>query len=233
MKHKDNILHRHVCIFLILNIVITIFFLVVVCRHYKIACTQIDMAATGQIGDFLGGIIGTVLTFATVYLLFKTYEQQRQLNQTQTSQWMQVQVESNYFKLIEDFQNIDFKSKAKSRIEQFAEIRNELNKHAKINDLISIKDYFDNRMSRANRKLGETLNLIMNYISKQPETFEANLVLNHLASTTTMDEKEIFYYFICAFPDKIEANHKAKYFKHLEESGMLPQNYKSLGVTMN
>ena len=54
----------------------------------------IDAGRWGQFGDFIGGSLGTILTFLSIILLYKTFEAQREANRLTKSSNEQINEEN-------------------------------------------------------------------------------------------------------------------------------------------
>lgn len=80
MKNKsDSII---VVLTTIVSLVITIiFFYRIINRGFVLSTENIDFAATGQIGDYFGGIVGTIFTGVSFYLLYLNLKDQKQNNE--------------------------------------------------------------------------------------------------------------------------------------------------------
>lgn len=83
--------------FSIVSILITgIFIFVMIKDGYKIG-TPISMADTGQVGDFIGGVVGTVISAAAFYFLYMTFSDQRKTSYRQ-------HVESYFYEMLRAYQ---------------------------------------------------------------------------------------------------------------------------------
>lgn len=60
------------------SIIFTLVFLVRLFQEFAINPDSIDWGITGQVGDFFGGVIGSLLTFITVLYLIKTNQDQKE-----------------------------------------------------------------------------------------------------------------------------------------------------------
>ena len=111
-----NFSSRHIaylCTFI--GLVICIIFVIVISSRYCIGgdLTSDDMAQTGQVGDFIGGVVGSVWALAGVFLYFSAIRlqtkelsnQARTEKETQYLNYIQ-QFESSYFKLLDNQHNI-------------------------------------------------------------------------------------------------------------------------------
>ncbi|WP_159435238.1 putative phage abortive infection protein [Pedobacter suwonensis] len=61
---------------------------------------ELDMNATGQVGDFIGGIVGTLVATFSIILLYKTLTAQRESSNSQASEFAKSQNESRFFELL-------------------------------------------------------------------------------------------------------------------------------------
>lgn len=209
-------------VFSLIGFLVMVFFFIIIYNNFEISCSEItkeEMATTGQIGDYIGGIVGTLWSFVGVLLIFLTFLSQRKETSNINKRWAQERVESHYFKLIEDLQKIEFRDNQESRIMQFSKVRNQLSRLSNSKKI----DYFNNPTSRATPKLCQLLLFIMNYLfEKNKEGVKVEELLKHFAITTTRDEKIILLYYYHSFPEQFEI---IKDFYFL--SDMFPKDYKS------
>ncbi|NOU20065.1 MAG: hypothetical protein HOO91_21115 [Bacteroidales bacterium] len=82
-------------ILIIICIAISYIFLLSISKYYAYDIPQLppDMSVTGQVGDFIGGTIGTILAFISVLFLFITLRNQRISNSKE-------RFENNFFELL-------------------------------------------------------------------------------------------------------------------------------------
>lgn len=107
---------RHVAyICTIIGLIISIVFICVIWSQYSIGgdLDADDMAQTGQVGDFIGGIVGSIWALAGVFLYFsairlQTKELASQARSEKESQYLNYiqQFETSYFKLLDNQQEI-------------------------------------------------------------------------------------------------------------------------------
>lgn len=107
---------RHVAyICTIIGLIISIVFICVIWSQYSIGgdLDADDMAQTGQVGDFIGGIVGSIWALAGVFLYFsairlQTKELASQARAERESQYLNYvqQFETSYFKLLDNQQEI-------------------------------------------------------------------------------------------------------------------------------
>lgn len=85
-----------------LSIAIVICFLIILSKAFKIYTGRgsIDLTSTGQIGDFIGGVVGTILTAISIILLYKTLQAQNKGAKDQTDQFIRNQIENRFFELL-------------------------------------------------------------------------------------------------------------------------------------
>lgn len=74
---------------------------------------KLDMAVTGQVGDFLGGVIGTIIAGISIILLYNTFIEQKVFSKTQTEYLIKnekaqnnQQFESTFFQLLQTHNNL-------------------------------------------------------------------------------------------------------------------------------
>lgn len=83
--------------FSIVSILITGIFIFVMIKDGYIIGTPISMADTGQVGDFIGGVVGTVISAAAFYFLYMTFSDQRKTSYRQ-------HVESYFYEMLRAYQ---------------------------------------------------------------------------------------------------------------------------------
>lgn len=84
----------------IFGIIISYFFFSNLSKEYTWGTTPILMAETGQVGDFIGGIVGTVFSFVGVLLLFQTLSLQRQELNSSNNVFEHQQFDNTFFELL-------------------------------------------------------------------------------------------------------------------------------------
>lgn len=62
--------------------------------------TRLDIAATGEFGDFIGGVVGTIINAAAFYFLYLTLKDQRKATDEQRESFEKNQIESRFFELV-------------------------------------------------------------------------------------------------------------------------------------
>ncbi|MBK8045251.1 MAG: hypothetical protein IPK21_22940 [Haliscomenobacter sp.] len=81
-------------------------------KYYSIprfdGSSSVDMPVTGQVGDFIGGVVGTLWAFSTVIFLYVSLKIQGNEINEQNIRWETQRIEDLYFKLIENYNSIAF-----------------------------------------------------------------------------------------------------------------------------
>lgn len=83
----------------LLTLLITIVFTIIVCRNFSIL-EKIDWGATGQVGDFFGGVVGTLIGAIGFILIYLSFVSQTNSQKEQEEQFLKSQIESRFFELI-------------------------------------------------------------------------------------------------------------------------------------
>lgn len=83
----------------LLTLIVTIVFVIIICRNFSIF-DEIDWAATGQVGDFFGGVIGTLVGAIGFILIYLSFVSQTNSQNEQEKQFLKTQIESRFFELI-------------------------------------------------------------------------------------------------------------------------------------
>lgn len=108
-KDKKGKIDNAVAGLIIVGVAVTILFTVLfMCyvKHPAFSTSTIDPAIFGQYGDVLGGVVGTLLGFLTVYLLYLTYTSQKtELAETRVALKAQ-KMDSAFFNLLNMLDNI-------------------------------------------------------------------------------------------------------------------------------
>lgn len=127
---------------------------------YTIIEKPLNFAETGQFGDFVGGVIGTILSAAGFVFLYFTLKEQRKALKEQSDNFSKERFESNFFDLIKIHrENVEQLKKRKVYrgeiatgrkvvkiiLDEFFDCRNELKIffNGKSENEIYIKDYAD------------------------------------------------------------------------------------------
>lgn len=94
-KNYERIESPMIIISTFLSFAIVITFIIILEKAYTIytGSGDIDMGSTGQVGDFIGGTVGTILTAISIILLYKTLQEQRK-------SFNKSQIESRFFELL-------------------------------------------------------------------------------------------------------------------------------------
>ncbi|MFY7741580.1 MAG: putative phage abortive infection protein [Flavobacterium sp.] len=83
------------------SFIITLIFLIKLCFNgFWIWGDEIKMDATGQFGDFIGGVIGTIFSGLGFYFLYVTLVEQRTAINNQQAAFERERLESKFFELI-------------------------------------------------------------------------------------------------------------------------------------
>ena len=85
-----------------LSLSIVIIFLLIISSVYTIytGVGELNMEVTGQVGDFIGGVVGTILTALSIVLLYNTLQAQNKSSQDQADQFNKSQIENRFFELL-------------------------------------------------------------------------------------------------------------------------------------
>lgn len=86
----------------VISFAITISFILILGKSFKIhtGIGNLDMDTTGQVGDFIGGTVGTIMTAISIILLYKTLNEQRKNSEDQSKQFIKSQIENRFFELL-------------------------------------------------------------------------------------------------------------------------------------
>lgn len=78
-KDEKFLLNGFAIILVVIGLIVMIIFYFMMGQHYSIAPSngKTNMEATGQIGDFIGGVVGTLFSLVGILLLFITLRDQR------------------------------------------------------------------------------------------------------------------------------------------------------------
>lgn len=104
----DIFLQSIIVVTLLSGIVITIFFFAVISRYFNIGAEgeELAMAETGQIGDFIGGIVGTIWTLTSIVLLYITFNNTKKQTQIALRSAAIQQLENTVFNQISVYNDI-------------------------------------------------------------------------------------------------------------------------------
>jgi len=188
-----------------------------------------------SLGSYLAGTSGTMLAFASVIFIYSGLLKQQQqllrqrsdidltleeLQQTreelkgqkeelekQNAHWEQQRVEDIYFKLLQDFQSIEFYPKDSTRVSNLkgaaVKIENEIKKSNSTDqdDLRdSIKKIFHKLEFAPYFRLVKILHFILDFLHKNEKNGH---LLDHISWTTLVGEKKLFFYYLLAYPEKM------------------------------
>lgn len=148
-----------------IGVVVMIIFLINLSSTYGIGgyLSTDDMAATGQVGDFMGGVIGSLWALAGVFLYFSAVKMQNKELENQAK----YRREDAIMDAIKDFESTFF-----SLLDSQRKIKTEL-----------VGDFDDVKMENGNKMDGETLSASGNEFFK-----EAYIVLQKLYSFTERND---------------------------------------------
>lgn len=148
-----------------IGVVVMIIFLINLSSTYGIGghLSTDDMAATGQVGDFMGGVIGSIWALAGVFLYFSAVKMQNKELENQAK----YRREDAIMDAIKDFESTFF-----SLLDSQRKIKAEL-----------VGDFDDVKMENGNKMDGETLSASGNEFFK-----EAYIVLQKLYSFTERND---------------------------------------------
>jgi hypothetical protein len=119
-KIKSKILIWVAALSLISGVLISFFYFKNVLDDYSIVNREIDLQSTASIGDFIGGVVGTLFSLIGVIFLFITLNEQRKFTQLE-------RFESKFFELLKFHkENVnELKYKDYQGREVFTEIKND------------------------------------------------------------------------------------------------------------
>lgn len=100
MKNK-GVKYFTISLILLSLVVSTFFFASIATDGYSIfSSNKIDFAVTGQVGDFIGGLLGTVINASAFYFLYLTLNEQRLENTRQASISQHENFEKKFYELL-------------------------------------------------------------------------------------------------------------------------------------
>jgi len=113
----------------------------------------------GTFGDYIGGILGTLLAGLTIYLLYITYMAQKDQLKIQTNDFFLKYIDMQYDQLIKDINDISFNNKKGSDALYAWDDSHKVNHNNVVNTLNFILHTFKNHIDtiRANNDLEEKI----------------------------------------------------------------------------
>ncbi len=99
-------------------VILLVFIFTLIKSNYVISNGNVDLAATGQIGDFFGGVIGSLLSFLSTLYLIKNINLVKANNNLIEKQSLQEQIEK-FYKYLENNTLKEYKSKIKIKEDEF------------------------------------------------------------------------------------------------------------------
>lgn len=197
-----------------------LYFIYITSQYYSISksdgSSSIDMQATGQIGDFIGGIVGTLWTFSTVLLLYVSLKIQGDEIIEQNKRWERQRIEDIYFKLIDNYNKITFVYPQGARDQPLSNIainiKNDLMRGSSTDEYkktITQTAFFPNQ-DDAVRRIIESLFFIVKFLY---ESDSEGVLLKHLQTTLPTHEKALLFYYLLAKPYKLKVLPREKYLK--------------------
>ena len=189
------------------------------------------MAETGQTGDFVGGIVGTLWSFAGMLLFYLSLNLQRETLKIQSAQWNQQRVEDIYFKLLDYYYKIEFDSGDATRKNHILDFTEAIT--IKLRGIQSLENYKEmclnfflfKKTDSTYHRLAESLCYIIVFLSKSSDENRKRLT-QHLSTILNDPEKVLLFYFFLAYPYKLKAIHNQYFESGLIHSGLV--NYELL-----
>lgn len=97
---------------------ILLVFILVLCKNIKFdLCKDIDMSAVGQVGDFIGGVVGSIWALAGILFIYATFQQQNIIISRDLDKFL---FENFIAKLTREFDKLDYQK------EQFQQLSNKI-----------------------------------------------------------------------------------------------------------
>lgn len=97
---KRNIQRIAWCL-LAMGVIMVIYFLInAIVNGYWIWGGKLNIAETGEVGDFVGGFVGTIISAAGFLFLYLTLKEQRQASEDQRKSFEKERFESRFFELL-------------------------------------------------------------------------------------------------------------------------------------
>ncbi len=206
--------------FAIVGFICMLYFIFTISKYYLISrfdgSSSIDMQVTGQVGDFIGGVVGTLWAFSTVIFLYVSLKIQGDEISKQNIRWETQRIEDIYFKLIENYNSITFLQPPGERarplynlavgIKEVLIRKNSIEEYKQ-----SIKEeIFFPYQDGAVWRISESLFFIIKFLYKSGR--EGDLI-NHLAATLPVYEKSLLFYYLLANSNKFNDLPREKYLK--------------------
>lgn len=81
-------------------IILVIFIIKISCNGFWIWGGDLAFTETGQFGDFIGGVIGTIFSAAGFYFLYITLKEQRKASESQEDAFKRERLETRFFEML-------------------------------------------------------------------------------------------------------------------------------------
>ena len=106
MRKKHSKLEFLAYLITFIGFIVIIVFVICLCSNYRIGghLSDAEMAITGQVGDFMGGVIGSIWALAGVFLYFSAVKMQN----TELENQAKFRREDRILDSIKEFENTFF-----------------------------------------------------------------------------------------------------------------------------
>ncbi len=189
-------------------------------KYYSIprfdGSSSVDMPVTGQVGDFIGGVVGTLWAFSTVIFLYVSLKIQGNEINEQNIRWETQRIEDLYFKLIENYNSIAFIQPPGERARPLFNLTTNIKEV--LMGKISIEEYkqtikdeiFFPYQDGAVWRISESLLFIVKFLY---QSGREGVLISHLEATLPVYEKSLLFYYLLAKPYKFNGLPREKYLK--------------------
>ncbi|MCP9748387.1 hypothetical protein [Lacihabitans sp. CS3-21] len=166
---KPTSINLLIKIFSLLTILITLLFLIVVFKNTSFGFKDFDPEVTGQMGDFFGGVVGSLLTFISFLFILKTFEVQLAAVELQKTEMLRNQV--NHIHQYIENQWAEFEQKVDKDNLKRIDIYLELYKSRNFNSLTF-------EVQNSGKKVVTNINLLLVFLSQCKVLIKRDFVLD-------------------------------------------------------
>lgn len=173
---KPTSINLLIKIFAIVTVLITLLFLIVVIRNTGFGFKNFDPAVTGQMGDFFGGVVGSLLTFISFLFILKTFEVQIAAVELQKTEILRNQV--NHIHQYIENQWAEFEQKVDNENLNRIDIYLGLYESGNYNSLNS-------EVQNSGKKVVTNLNLLLLFLAQCKVLIDRDFVLDNTKKDET------------------------------------------------
>lgn len=183
----------------------------------------LNMTETGQIGDFIGGTVGTIWSLSGILFIYATFQQQNTIIQREHDKFLYEVIQKKYGKDIPEIASQSFNSSFENESKT---IESYLKYHSSFNHIISLGNLTSSFHS--NKKLTEIIDNFHGNLEKIDSSFIKQILKDDLSEVLKIEQKLNKIEILIQYLTKLNEE-----FETFPKESSLPRKFRFEGQTLD